>query len=720
MPQVPTYNGAGVAPSSAPGGGFTPTPVQNAAPQQLQQLGEATTRAGAVGTNIINDIQMMANTVRSDDARNKLIEFKQKQTFDPQDGLLSKKGSVALDLDPLGRSLHQQYAEAMQDKINELSGSLANDAQRRMFLEQANQIATQFNGDVASHYLQEYRIYQDKTQDGAIALAANEAELNWNKPDVIDAQVKIAQASVWKKALNSGEPGNLTEAKIRGTTSAIHSKIIAAALQNSNPSYAQRYLEDNKGSMTADDILRVTGMVNHSVDSQVALGAVRSATTKLSSQIQPTDMDRLTNIVRGMESGGNPNAVGPDVPGQGTAKGAMQVMDATAANPGYGVAPVKDNSPEERERVGRELLAAWVKKYGPAQAMAAYNAGPGRLDDAIAAAKKAGSPQNWLSYLPQETQAYVQKGMAKLGAGGGAQPFPTESQFVQSALDTLGDNPRIEQVRLTREQAVAQYAMLDKSRKEQGEQAVTAAQQGLIANGGNFAALSPDIKAAVARYAPDKYENLQGYAAKIANPVSIDNLAAYNQAVAHPEALAKMPDTEFENFITQNFTQSTARALVKERQDQLSETPDLSTQGINRPAVNRAVNNAMVALGIPIAASKGKTFGQAEQERVGGIRAFVDQSIFDVQRQTGQKMTPEQIQQHVAKLFATDVTFKNTLWYGGRGDDTSQKLMAMQLSDLPSGAEAGIRQSLIADGNKSPTNTDILNQYRRLHTENAK
>lgn len=686
--------------------------------RQQGAAGAALQDTGAQLTQEEVNAQGLANQVMVDDGMNKAITEKQRLTYDPDGGFANVKGEAAFRPDPLGRPLAQRYTEQLQDKINEISASLGNDAQRRVFNQQAAAMLTQFGGDVQRYSLSEGRDYNNKAQQATIDLATDQAKQNWSDPDRVSQQLLSATGAVWKLGQLNGMPGNEVEAKLKDTTSAIHTGVIAAALQNNNPTYAQRYLEANKGTMTADDILKVTGLVNHSVDGQAALGAVRTATANLSAQIQPTDMDRLTNIVRGMESGGREtNADGSMLTSSKGAKGSMQVMDATAADPGFGVAPPKDNSPAALAEFGRRYLGGLVAHYGdPAQAMAAYNAGPGKLDDAIAAAKKAGAPQNWLSYLPQETQAYVQKGMAKYGAGGGVQAFPTESQFVQTALAALGDNPRIEQVQLTRQQATAEYAMLDKSRKEQGDQATQVAQQWLANNKGNLAAMPPEIKAAVIRYAPDKYDNLPDYAAKIANPVRIDNLAAYNQAAGHPEALAKMPDTEFEDFITNNFTQSTARALVKERQDQLDGTNDLSAQGINRPAVNRALNNAMVALGIPISASKGQPFGQAEQERVGGIRAYVDQSIFDAQKQIGQKMTAEQVQQHISKLFTTDVSFKNTLWYGGH-ENTSQKLMAMQLTDLPTGAAEGIRQSLIAAGNKAPTNTDILNQYRRLHAK---
>ena len=42
----------------------------------------------------------------------------------------------------------------------------------------------------------------------------------------------------------------------------------------------------------------------------------------------------------------------------------MQVEPYTAANPGYGVRPARDNSPEEYNRVGREYSDALLRKYG--------------------------------------------------------------------------------------------------------------------------------------------------------------------------------------------------------------------------------------------------------------------------------------------------------------------------------------------------------------------
>lgn len=76
------------------------------------------------------------------------------------------------------------------------------------------------------------------------------------------------------------------------------------------------------------------------------------------------------------ESGGNPNAVSPV-----GARGLTQVMPATGRDPGFGVSPLQNDSPQENVRFGRDYLTAMIRRYPGRldQALAAYNAGPGRI-----------------------------------------------------------------------------------------------------------------------------------------------------------------------------------------------------------------------------------------------------------------------------------------------------------------------------------------------------
>jgi len=132
---------------------------------------------------------------------------------------------------------------------------------------------------------------------------------------------------------------------------------------------------------------------------QMGGGGSLSAMTAITAQSESGNRDYLPN--------------GQLVTSRAGAQGAMQTMPSTQADPGYGVAPVRDGSVGEKNRVGREYLAAMVQKYGdPLKAWAAYNAGPGRVDQAIQQ-----NGDNWLAAMPAETRNYVAKNAAQLGGG---------------------------------------------------------------------------------------------------------------------------------------------------------------------------------------------------------------------------------------------------------------------------------------------------------------
>ena len=91
------------------------------------------------------------------------------------------------------------------------------------------------------------------------------------------------------------------------------------------------------------------------------------------------------------------------------ALGEMQVMPKTILDPGFGVTPARDKSPDEIARVGVDYLQAMKQRYGDTEkALVAYNWGPGSTDKWIAAGAK---PEK----LPEETRTYVQRVQGFLG-----------------------------------------------------------------------------------------------------------------------------------------------------------------------------------------------------------------------------------------------------------------------------------------------------------------
>lgn len=705
MPRVPTYDTPQVLPQGGPAPYRQPAAVDNQnSGRQTAAAGAALQDAGAQLTQEEVNAQAMANQVRVDAALNQVRQQQQALTYDPDNGYLNKKGAAALDPDPLGRPLPQQYGEQLQDTINTTAASLGNDAQRRVFGEQADALATQFGGDVQRHMLQEFRSYGLETQQGTIKLAADAAKQNWDNPDQIDAQVHSASAAVWKAGQINGEPGNLIEAKIKDTTSAIHAGVIQAALDNNNPAYALAYIDSKKGEMTADDLLKANGIVKADMRARVATSAAQDAMTSLQSKLAPTDTDRVLQITMQAESGGNRDATGRFIPGQGTAKGNMQVMDATNGNPGYGVAPAKDDSPEERSRVGRDYMLAMVKNYGGdmAKAWAAYNAGPGKVDDAIAAAKKSGG--DWLAAMPKETQDYVTKNTAALQKSPTA-PIPSQQDVHDAIRTQLGPNadPRVLQAALA--EGTRMYTDFTADRKQKGENATIAAQQWLVQNNGNMAAMPPALVGAVTQYAPDKYDNLMDFGKKIAAGGTTTNMAAYLDAVANTDELAKMPQSVFNHFVTTNFSPDDGKHIAALRQTEIDGVDTNGAGSVNRPALNTALNSRLEAIGINPAP---KDLG--EKARVGSIQKFVTDGIFAQQKQLGRKMTAQEVSDYVDQTMARNVTFRTT-FLGATTGSAQAPLMGLKVGDIPTDSLTAVRTALAARGNTRPTDDQILRTY---------
>jgi len=127
-------------------------------------------------------------------------------------------------------------------------------------------------------------------------------------------------------------------------------------------------------------------------------------------------VDRLRAQIMQKESGGRRyDKDGNLLTSSKGALGEMQVMPATARDPGFGIKPARDNSPDELRRVGDEYAGILLNRYqDPRLAMIAYNMGPGATDKWLAAGA---DPRK----LPKETQGYIRG--VNLAEGGEVKRF---------------------------------------------------------------------------------------------------------------------------------------------------------------------------------------------------------------------------------------------------------------------------------------------------------
>ncbi|WP_426116309.1 hypothetical protein [Massilia sp. PWRC2] len=661
MPTVPTYDTAQVLP------GVSPAPYrQGNAPdtaigaRQMGALGETVQNVGAFLSQEEVNAQGMANQVMVDGAKNQALQEQLARTYDPDTGFLNKKGAAALAPDPLGRSLSQRYTEEFQDKLKEISGGLGNDAQRRVFNEQAASMATSFGGDVQRHMLQEFRSYGMETQQGAIKLAADAAKLAWDNPDKIGEQIKSASAAVWKAGQINGEPGSLTTAKIKETTSAIHSGVIAAALENNNPAQALAHIEAKKGEMTADDLLKVNSAIKSDVRARVATSTAQSA---------------MDDVQRGASP---PQAV--------------HIMNA---------AGVTDNTKDVHAATYVNALA--TKYAGDSTKVLAATAIDADVVDA--AIKSAGKGGDWVSKLSTADQAKLATAVDAYNKP----PIPTipSQQDVHTSIRAkLGPNPDPRVLAAALAEGTRMYADFQADRKVKGENAMQAAQQWLIQNNGAMAALPPNLAQAVTQAAPDKFDNLIEFSKKVAKGENVTNMPAYLDAVANPGELAKMPQSVFNHFVTTQFSQTDGKRIAALRQSEIDGKEDMSSGAVNRPALNTALNSRLEAIGVD---PKPKSL--EEKARVGSIQKFVTDGIFAQQKQLGRKMTAQEVGDFVDQTMAKNLSFKSTFLGFIPAGSSQTPLLGMKSGDIPDDALKQIRASFAARGNTKPTEDQIMRTY---------
>lgn len=627
---------------TAPSG---PAPGQVAA-EQGQRLGNALMGAGQAGAKVFEDMADQANQVRVNDAMNRARQRANTLAYDPQAGYVNLKGDAALTR-PDGQALPDEYGGKLQESLDEISNGLGNDRQKLLFRQQADALLTGFKGDAERHMAQEFKNYAISTQEGTLALAADSAKRNWQDPDKVAGALESAKAAVVEKGRLSGWAAAQTDAAKELAVSKVHHDVIMSALENSNPAYALGYLERNREQMTADDILRVQGQVNQQVWAQVSAQTVAKTSVEFQGKVMPNDFDRMVNITLGSESGGRRyGSDGQLLTSPKGAKGEMQVLDGTNKDPGFGVTPAKDDSPEERARVGRDYLAAMLKRYGdPAKAWAAYNAGPGAVDKAIAdqAKNRAGTQgANWLAYLPKETQDYVVKNVNAMANGMGVPSKPTEVEFVNAALAKLPANAPAQLVKVTREQAVQQFTLLNKSATERGDDALAQAQQWLITNQGDINNMPVNLRAAVTQYAPGKMDDLLGFAGKLAKGEAIaTDWSLYYTLNKDPALLRETNLAALRNKLaTPEFKQlaeDQARLLNPKNED-----------GTHLQSAHDILNSFLLQAKIDPTPKP----GSSDAEKVAQLTSAFRQRIDSAERIKGKKLTEDELRAQAAQVFS--------------------------------------------------------------------
>lgn len=646
MPRVPSLDTFQTSLAAGPTGRVSapqgPT-ADGMAARQGAQMGQALEQAGQVAGRIALDIQQEANRVRVIDA----VTQAKERLFDLQygeQGLTRAKGVEALQR-PSGKLLADEYDEAFEAHVGGIEQGLGNDAQRQAFREQAGQMRVQLRGDAMRHTAQEFKTYQSATYDAAANAAKRQIALNYRDladDGLVSQGVQTVTAAVKEKARLLGMPQTWADEQVIQEVSGAHRLAIKTALENDEIELASGYLNKHKGAMTADDQLTVRSVLDKEMRTRVAVQVGGGVVAELAPKLQPSDMDRLVGITMQTESNGR--RYGKDgqlLTSPKGARGEMQVMPGTQRDPGFGVTPAKDDSPEELARVGRDYLRAMVKRYDgdPAKAWAAYNAGPGALDEALMRAKASRAEgASWLTFMPNETQAYVAKNMKMLDEGFGAPAAPTLMDVQAAVRQRLGDKADPLVVKAAVQHATQQWEVARKAVDERSDNLVAEAQRMLLANGGRFQDLPSSVRSALP---PGKVDDLMTFGGKIARGENVaTDWSLYYRLASDTELLARTNLGALRDRLAPaEFKQLTGQ------QTDLSKGDDKRTPLVNAKGV---LDQLMRENGIdPSPKDNDKTGAQ----KVGTLMSEYQARISAREAQLGKKLGDKELREEAAALF---------------------------------------------------------------------
>jgi hypothetical protein len=436
MPQMPDFTALGRPPAPQPAAGVATFTPGN--PRMVGLAGQELATAGRdlqQSADIVAEANARQDAIVATDAANRLKQASINAEFDVNDGFRNVKEGNAV-----GPRFVDSYTEKLDNVTSSIRQSLQNDDQRRMFDQHADIQRLQFHSSLLAHQAQEVDKFNDSVANNTVDLSLRKMAQNPVNELTFQTELATINGTLKTYAERKGVSGQqLEEMKGKMLDAAYTSRITSLmngvpGVVDANPYAAEKMFKqvaDQLGPQAFNHLGNELMKSEKSVQSRTTAqsfifgsGAVRP------DQIAPAAIGAplagMEKVVMNLETGnqGDLDANGNPVTSPKGAKYAMQVMPATARDPGLGVKPAQNDSPQEYDRVGRDYLGALSARYNdPALVLAAYNGGFGNVDKWLA---QNGDPRvggisqaEWAAKIPfKETRDYVLAGLRKLSQDG--------------------------------------------------------------------------------------------------------------------------------------------------------------------------------------------------------------------------------------------------------------------------------------------------------------
>jgi soluble lytic murein transglycosylase-like protein len=678
----------------------TPTPAGGIARYDGTAEARGLGQIGQALTNVSDRLGQEEDAQAVFKARRDLDKWENDTIYDPKTGAINKLGQDAF-------GLPEQITTSFNQAVDNIQKGLRGSRQNQLFQEMVASRRNQVNDWTNRHVLQQRNVFDEGQYQADISATRDRAAKFANDPARVAAEMAIGSERTIGYLRGKGKSTEEISQVLREQAEKTHVEVLNTLLAGDNWKAAKSYLDKNAEAMNPAAVLRLSNQVQKQEDAVEGAAAAHAVIGSIQPNMQPTDLDRVVNITMASESGGRRfGADGKLLTSSAGAKGEMQVMDGTNKDPGFGVKPAKDDSPDERARVGRDYLNAMIKRYGGdmSKAWAAYNAGPGAVDSALKTSQEQNDPQ-WTIFLPQETQAYVAKNMAALESGGGSPQRPTLKEVHDTVRATLAGQ-RPERVKVALDESTRLFKEQTDEIKQREDEALATAQRGLAQNGGSWNALPPEVRNAVPA---GKVDDLLNYGARIAKGEDQTDPIVFQKMATDDKWLKGMSDAEF-YFQSRKLSQSDQKQMALRRGQLLSGKGGNGPGDVDFASLNSTLNSRLNQMGIdPTPPDRDKS----GQQRVGAIRNAIQNYVLQQQQQAGKKFNDAEMAKTIDQAIARQVQFRTTGFFGGV-TDSSERLLTMQPGDIPPAVREKLKADFKANGVPSPSDGDILGAYLQL------
>lgn len=672
----------------------------------LRSLGGAINQAAeaeSVVQKIYNDAAVRTLDNEGENGRSQILRTGPNAYFNLQ-------GAAALEA-------KKPTLDALAKLRSDLLGKAKNDYQRRVFGQVFDQRTAADMDAIEAHAaketvqwgVQEATAGQQLSADSAVDAADDAALFDKHLHTGLDAIVTQGR-------LTGASPKAVELAQV-GYVSSIRSRIVDRKMI-SDPVGAAAYYQSHLAEFTAADRVKIEKALydplmerqaSADVDGLMGSDSGAFATAPAAPSGGGSTLGRMVAITMHSESRSRDfNADGSLVRSSKGAEGRMQTLPSTQADPGFGVRPAQDDSVEEKARVGRDYLAALVKRYGgdPAKAWAAYNAGPGRVDQAI---KDRGA--GWLAALPKETRDYVSTNVAALG--GNAPVYAPRRDDLAALYQRIDEQPwdfeRKKQARAELDRRVARDDHLQRRAEDDAKDQAF----GIIDQlGDGFTSINQLPADVRRRLSPEVRHSLMEQAQRNAEPKPVaangDVALGYNlMAIAEPEKFKSTDLRLIRDKVTPGEFAELAKLQARQR------TNGAAPEVVSHNRIWGMIGRYAPDLGLDLGTRAGKP--NNAQSRQDAMRIFSLMQT-DLMAHTGgtRQPTDDEIKQAFDRATVT-VKVQTPGWLWGTNEAEKKRFQVSGDTgyqvDVPATTRGRIVQLFRAQGVARPSDADVQKVY---------